>query len=376
MEGQAPDELIEALAATLAPDPRAGAAVAVAVDGELRAHAWGGEARPDRPWEAGTACPIFSATKALATVVALALHDDGVLDLAEPVVPGPAGAGGPTVAQVLGHRSGHPALTAPATVDEALDPEAMAARLLGQAPEWPHGTDHGYHALTFGWLVDAAVRSRTGRSLGTELAERVARGRPVRIGTPPPAQASLAAVVRAAPAPSTGTALALAPEPDPADARLAEALTTDGSLPQRAMLWPPLLARPAAIDRPEVLEAEWASVNGTATAEALAVVASEVASGRLLSPDSLALLARPASDGPDRVLLGTSRFGHGVMLPGRLLPVPSPTAFGHTGASGAVVLCDPAHGLGFAYLTRTAHAGLGADPRAASLVAALYRGLG
>ncbi|MGK3203620.1 serine hydrolase [Amycolatopsis sp. MEPSY49] len=38
-----------------------------------------------------------------------------------------------------------------------------------QRPPWKPGTRHGYHALTYGWLVGEVVRRITGRSLGTTL---------------------------------------------------------------------------------------------------------------------------------------------------------------------------------------------------------------
>ena len=47
----------------------------------------------------------------------------------------------------------------------AWDPviEALAA----QAPYWDPGSTHGYHAVTYGYLVGEVVRRITGKSLGT-----------------------------------------------------------------------------------------------------------------------------------------------------------------------------------------------------------------
>jgi hypothetical protein len=44
------------------------------------------------------------------------------------------------------------------TLDEALDWDTVAAALADSAPVWEPGTQHGYHALTFGWLVGEVVR--------------------------------------------------------------------------------------------------------------------------------------------------------------------------------------------------------------------------
>ena len=43
-----------------------------------------------------------------------------------------------------------------------------------QTPFWEPGTAHGYHALSYGYLVGEVVRRITGRSLGTFFAEEVA----------------------------------------------------------------------------------------------------------------------------------------------------------------------------------------------------------
>jgi CubicO group peptidase (beta-lactamase class C family) len=386
VEGRAADDL-EALraelAATFVGDAEAGGALAVVVDGEVRAHLWGGRAGEGKAWAADTVCPVFSATKLLAAATVAWLHDTGRLDVHEPLLVGRRG-DGPTVADVLAHRSGHPALTEPASLEEALDPERMGERVVAQPPEWGPGEAHGYHALTFGWLLDAAVRSRTGRSVGSHLAElaEIVGGIEARIGTPVefhPRVAAMARARRASPDPADGPAASVpVDQPDQAElagARLAAALAVEGSLPQRALTWPPLLAHPAVLNRPDVLAAEVASVNGTATATALATLAGELATDRQLRPSVRALLVGPGSEGDDRVLLGASRFGLGVMLPGPLFGVPSPTAFGHTGVSGSIVVADPAHGLGFAYVTRSAGTGLEPDRRARRLVAALYRSL-
>ena len=41
---------------------------------------------------------------------------------------------------------------------EALDWDTITARLADTAPEWPIGSTHGYHALTYGWLAGELVR--------------------------------------------------------------------------------------------------------------------------------------------------------------------------------------------------------------------------
>ena len=50
-------------------------------------------------------------------------------------------------------------------------------RLAAMAPLWEPGTAHGYHAVTYGWLVGEVVRRITGRALGHVLRRRGRRAR-------------------------------------------------------------------------------------------------------------------------------------------------------------------------------------------------------
>src|SRR2546425_1257649 len=55
----------------------------------------------------------------------------------------------------------------------AWDPVIEA--LAEQEPYWEPGTAHGYHAITFGWLVGEVVRRITGDSIGAFFAREVAK---------------------------------------------------------------------------------------------------------------------------------------------------------------------------------------------------------
>ena len=41
-------------------------------------------------------------------------------------------------------------------------------------PQWEPGTQHGYHATTYGWLVGEVVRRITGKSVGTYFRDEIA----------------------------------------------------------------------------------------------------------------------------------------------------------------------------------------------------------
>jgi len=146
-----------------------GAAVAVFVDGRAVVDLWGGvaDSRTRRPWERDTPAVTFSCTKAVTATAALAVAGEVGRGWQERVTTwwpeyGVAGKEATTLADMLTHRAGLPAFDRVVSAAQAADPAAMAALLAGQRPVWVPGAEHGYHALTFGWLVGEFVRRHTG----------------------------------------------------------------------------------------------------------------------------------------------------------------------------------------------------------------------
>src|SRR5207244_10328757 len=60
------------------------------------------------------------------------------------------------------------------TVDDIIAVTPIVEALAAQAPYWLPGSAHGYHGLTYGWLVGELVRRVTGHSLGSWFATEVA----------------------------------------------------------------------------------------------------------------------------------------------------------------------------------------------------------
>ena len=79
------------------------------------------------------------------------------------------------VRHLLAHRAGLAALDRALTPQEAADGATGAAAVAAQRPQWEPGTDHGYHAQTYSWLVGELVRRVTGRTIGRWVAEEIAR---------------------------------------------------------------------------------------------------------------------------------------------------------------------------------------------------------
>ena len=139
-----------------------GAAVSIWQDEKPIVDLYGGfrDARRKHPWTADTIVLIWSATKGLGSACLLHALQEHKIDLDQRVAKfwpqfAQAGKGGITIAQLLSHQAGLVALDSSVDV---LDYTAVIAALEMQAPLWPPGTAHGYHARTFGFLLDELVR--------------------------------------------------------------------------------------------------------------------------------------------------------------------------------------------------------------------------
>src|SRR5437667_5596292 len=163
----------DAFAANFAAGREVGASFAATVEGEPVVDLWGGhaDAATTRPWERDTIVNVFSTTKAMTALCAHLLVDRGLLDLDAPVArywPEFAQAGKDTIPLrwLLSHRAGLPAIRRDLPPQSLYDWHAVTAALVETAPWWEPGTQHGYHAMTFGHLVGEVIRRVTGKSVG------------------------------------------------------------------------------------------------------------------------------------------------------------------------------------------------------------------
>jgi CubicO group peptidase (beta-lactamase class C family) len=299
---------------------------------------------------------------------------------------------------LLSHQAGLPAVRRPLPTEALYDWSAMAAALAEQEPWWEPGTRHGYHALTFGFLVGEVIRRASGRSVGTILRDEVAGplGADFFIGLPAAEDARTSPLYGSLvpPQPEEGLTAAAdrfaaaAGQASDLQARLAQ---LPGPLAQfmRDMTDPTTMTGaafnnpPGRSDRVNTRAwrgAEIPAANGHGTAEALARIYGALARGgalggvRLLEPASIELARTEQVFGPDAVLGGLPmRFGLGFMLRQDLMPIsPNPNAFGHPGAGGSIGMADPDAKLGFGYVTNKMKMGLVGGPGAFSVLRAFF----
>ncbi|SPL91764.1 Esterase A [[Actinomadura] parvosata subsp. kistnae] len=319
----------------LASGAEIGAAVTVYVHGQKVVDLWGGLADPDagRPWERDTVQVVYSTTKAVTAACALLLAQRGELDLDAPVArywPEFAAGGKERipVRWLLTHQAGLPVLDRPITPAEAIAWDPVVDALAAQRPAWEPGTEHGYHAFTYGWLVGEVVRRVSGRSIGTFLAEEIAGplGLDLWIGLPERERHRVSRIVTD-PAAFDTSAIDLDAVPELMRSVLA-AYADPTSLSSRAMS---LVRPPLDHNDPAEQAAELPATNGICTARGLAGFYAALIDGRLLTPGTLAAATAEQAAGIDRVLLVPVRIGTGFGLPTPDAHWYSPTAFGFGG---------------------------------------------
>ncbi len=278
---------------------------------------------------------------------------------------------------LLSHRAGLPAVAAPLPYEATFDWEAMTTALAAQAPWWTPGEQHGYHALTYGWLVGEVVRRITGQSLGETFRREIAHplGLDLHIGL---AEAEHDRVAEMSDLPLAET------NRDAGEGiNLAEILRTDPEgMIAKSFLNPPSIA--AGPNNAAWRKAEIPAANGHGSARDLARLYGAFACGgeldgvHVLNAESIERCRTEESFGPDAILGLNSRFGLGFMLsqetPGAAFG-PNPGAFGHPGAGGSVGFADPATGVGFGYAMNYMGPHILLDPRATALIDAFYGAL-
>lgn len=381
-----------------------GAAVAVYRHGHKVVDLWGGtkdgygygDGRGDRdgngdgdgaadgaaaPWEADTAQVIRSATKGIAAIVPLLLHQRGLLDLDAPVGTywpefKVVGKERVLVRHLLSHRAGLPVLDTPLTPAQAIDGVSGPAAVAAQAPAWEPGTDHGYHAQTYSWLIGELVLRVTGRTIGRWIAEEIAGpfGLDLWVGLPEAAQSRVGRLAAVEPAPAPAAAgLRVRPKPSVADA-----YADPESLTSRAF---GAISPAPDENAADYRAAELPASAGIATARALArcyaaLIGAVDGHPRLFAPATLTLARTEESAGLDRTLLVNTRFGLGFMLHGPASPLLAPGSFGHPGRGGALACADPESGIAFGYVTNGMQRNVTADPRAQALLRAVSHVVG
>jgi CubicO group peptidase (beta-lactamase class C family) len=393
-----------------------GAAISIWQNGKELIELHGGfrDARREQPWTEDTIVLIWSATKGIGSACLLHVLQEHQIDIERRVGESwpefvQAGKETITLGQLLSHQAGLAALDRKV---DLLDYAAVIDALAKQEPNWPPGTAHGYHARTFGFLVDELVRRISGIKLAEYWRKIFAEplGLDLWIGLPEKENARVATMY----APKAGPAAA-GPEPKDrqsgppvgrtrpvASSDFYADLATKGTFAHKVFASPFGLNAISAMNKPEIRALPIVSFGGIGSASALAKFYAILANGgsepdgQLTEPNSrqffsertLGWMTTTLSDGMDRVFQIPTAFSAGFMkdsrsarenltaLSGqvskRAIFGTSPSAFGHPGAGGSHAFADPENGISFAYVMNQMEQSILPNEKSLRLVDAIY----
>jgi CubicO group peptidase (beta-lactamase class C family) len=369
-----------------------GAAFCVHVEGRKVVDLYGGsfDSAGTRSYGPDALQLVFSTTKGATAICANLLAQQGRLDMDAPVATywpefAQAGKEAMPVRFLLCHQAGVP------VIDRRLSPEELQAwtpvveALAEQAPFWEPGTAHGYHALSYGYLVGEVVRRISGRSLGTFFADEVAGplGLEFFIGLPEQYEDRVSPLVGASfdggPLAGGGGADGGGATTPPgfASTLVARSLNLGGAIRDRD--WMNQRAWHAA---------EMPAGNGITNAASLsrmyAAVIGPVEGGPpepLLTPAQMERARTPLTSGADQVFASVGftleqKIGLGFWRSSPVTLFGGPGSFGHGGAGGSYGFADPEHRLAVGYAMNKMDMAFTGDNRSHGLVGAVYEAIG
>lgn len=363
-------------------DIEVGASFCAYVDSERVVDLWGGYKDRERSnlWQEHTLVNLYSTTKGLTCLALAALLDDGVLavdmqvsKLWPQLV---AAQDGLTLGEMLSHQGGLAGLSEPITTADLYNWPKMIRLLEQQTPLWAPGTDVGYHAMTWGYLLGEMVRRSTGQTLAEVFATRVVQ----------PLQADLQLAV----APDVPLDVATMIGPNHARPLSTSSVNqVEGSAQEPVQEPAPLSAmvmtNPIVRPYQDASSAAWrqaeiAAANGqgnarsVATLYAAAGLGGELQGTKITSQAAIEALCAPlvSSDQIDLVLGYGLNRGSGFILNTNAQYGPNAAAFGHSGAGGSIGFADPTAGVAVGYAMNQMQPGAVETTRAARLISALY----
>jgi CubicO group peptidase (beta-lactamase class C family) len=353
-----------------------GAAVSVWQNGKAILDLHGGfkEARREKPWTTDTLVLIWSATKGLGSACLLHVLQEHKIDIDRRAAEfwpefGQGGKENITLAQLLSHQGGLAVLDQRVDV---LDYDAVIHALEHQEPNWPPGGAHGYHARTFGFLLDEVVRRITGLPLSDYWRKTFAEplGLDLWIGLPQKEN------------PRVGTIYAAKKGKPPEPKQFYMDLATPGTFARKAFSSPAGLNSVAAMNKPELRAQPIVSIGGIGSAHSLAKFYAMLANGghiddkEFFTSKTISWMTKTLTDGIDRVFQIPTAFSAGFLKGSnrsqrRIFGRPA-SCFGQPGAGGSNAFADPENNISFAYVMNQMEQSVLPNEKSLRLVEAIY----
>ena len=358
-----------------------GAAVSICQNGEpiLDLHGGFRDRKREQPWN-DTITLVWSATKGIGSACLLHALQENKIKIERRVSDcwpefGQNGKENVTLTQLLSHSAGLCAL------DEGVEVthyDAVIRALEKQTPLWPPGSAHGYHARTFGFLIDELTRRISGVSISKYW--RAIFAEPLSldfwIGLPEELNFKCATIY-----PAKAGRLSEA-ENRASGSDFYRDLIKPGTLQRKTFTSPYGLYAVSDMNKPANRARDFVSFGGIGSASALAkfyaMLANdgEIRGRKFFGNDSIKLMTTTISDGFDRVFEIPTAFSTGFMKDSvslhRKIFGPSATAFGHPGAGGSHAFADPENKISFAYVMNQMEQSVLPNEKSLRLVDAIY----
>ncbi|KAK6103667.1 Beta-lactamase family protein [Brugia pahangi] len=349
---------------------REGAAVSIYQNNELVVDLQGGyaDASSLRLWTSDTRTVVFSATKAVSALCIALLVDRGQLQYSDRICQfwpefGQNGKENITVGWIMNHRAGLAAFGEPVTKEDALDHEKIAEIIARQKPNWRPGTKAGYHAITYGWLVDQIIRhvDFKHRGIGTFFKQEIAEKFEIdfHFGLPSEEEHT---VSRLTVPPFSYKVKEILYDPRIIYLLSILNLRAPNSIARKireTTTWMKLDANVNTFNDPDLHRMEQAAALGITKAKDLAKLFSLFLQGKIVSNNLLDLFKTPEiSHGLDEVVLAPLPKGYGFMYERHPFK-PGHWLVGHAGLGGSTVMMDMEEKLVLAYVTNGLKLGTG-----------------
>jgi CubicO group peptidase (beta-lactamase class C family) len=332
------------------------------------------DARREQPWTADTLVLIWSATKGLGSACVLHVLQENKIGIDRRVAEfwpefAQSGKENVTISQLLSHQAGLAALDRQVDV---LDYPSVIHALEEQAPLWPPGTAHGYHARTFGFLLDEIVRRIAGKTLSEYWRETFADPLKLDIWIGLPESENFRVATMSA-----------AKAGKPAEPKQFYAdLATPSTLARKTFTSPRGLHAVNGMNNPSIRAQPIVSFGGIGSANSLAKFYAMLANGgeqdgrRFFSAKTLGWMTTTLVDGVDRVFQIPMAFSAGFMKDAKgtepRIFGRSTSSFGHPGAGGSHAFADPENNISFAYVMNQMEQSLLPNEKSLQLVDAIY----
>jgi CubicO group peptidase (beta-lactamase class C family) len=344
-----------------------GASLAVYCRGQLVIDIWGGhrDSLRQNAWQRDTPACVFSCTKGVVSIIAMRLVQADLLDYDEKVTTywpeyGCHGKEGTQVKQLLSHQAGLPILATDLEPGNIWDWSAVTSALAASEPKWSAGSRHGYHALTWGYLVGSVLERAAGISLAALLQREVCE--PLHVNF------SFGLVAENAARAATLEAVSSASQ--------SAGLMTAKALEEMTKLDEAVLLTPEVANSKHWRNALIPGANGHCSAVDLATIyQSLIAVGSAyVDQDILAQATATQVSGKDAVLKVESAYGMGFQLSTKdVTPGSSSSSscWGHKGIYGATGFVDADQQLAVGYVMNRC-GDMQGDERAKKLLASIY----